>query len=167
MLFSTYFQTCNLFDPVVTFGEPQKHVITVRGRILVSRIDDDPVRPVCGFKTSPCVRTGTTRTCFNMCAWCRHTRGRCECTHGGVFEAKYRFFNVFSACRSTHKHTRTHTKQHHDHNDTHHTTQQPQNTTHNITRRQRERETENERQDKKTRKEKKREKREGERQEKR
>ena len=28
--------------------------------------------------------TGTTRTCvFNMCAWCRHIRGRFECIHGG------------------------------------------------------------------------------------
>ena len=47
---------------MVTFGEPLKHVITVRGQILVSRTDDDPPAPcgfknafVCTFKTSPCV----------------------------------------------------------------------------------------------------------------
>ena len=37
------------------FGEPLKHVITVRGQIVVSRTDDDPLLPVCGFKTSLCV----------------------------------------------------------------------------------------------------------------
>ena len=56
-----------------------KHVMTIRGQILVSRTDDDPLPPVGPFKTSPCVRskrlrvyvqnvpvcTGTTRTCFN------------------------------------------------------------------------------------------------------
>ena len=39
------------------------------------------------------------RKCYHMCAWCRYTRGRVECTHGG-----------FSACR---------TRTHHDHNDIH------------------------------------------------
>ena len=44
-------------------------------------------------KTPPCVHSKRPRVCrhhahmcFNMCAWCRHTRGRFECTHGGVFE---------------------------------------------------------------------------------
>ena len=45
------------------FGEPLKHVITIRGQILASRTGDDlPAPPcvhskrsVCGFKTSPCV----------------------------------------------------------------------------------------------------------------
>ena len=31
-----------------------RSVIPVRGQILVSRTDDDPLTPVCGFKTSPC-----------------------------------------------------------------------------------------------------------------
>ena len=35
-------------------------MITVRGQILVSRTDDDPLLPVCGFKTSPCVRSKTS-----------------------------------------------------------------------------------------------------------
>ena len=45
------------------FGEPLKHVITVRGHIWVSRIDDPSSAPrvyiqnvpMCTFKTSPCV----------------------------------------------------------------------------------------------------------------
>ena len=113
--------------------------MTLRGQILVSRTDDDPLLPVCGVKTSPCVHsnvpvcTGTTRTCFN-------TRARGAGIHGGVFESTYGFFHVFSACRNTHtKHTprpQRHT---------------PHNTTHNITRRQTERD--RERQRKKTGKE--------------
>ena len=42
-------------------------------------------------KTPPCVRSKRPRVhqhhahmCFNMCAWCRYTRGRIERTHGGV-----------------------------------------------------------------------------------
>ena len=49
---------------------------------------------VCRFKTSPCVGSKRLRVYRqhahmfqHMCAWCRHTRGRFECTHGGVFEA--------------------------------------------------------------------------------
>ena len=39
------------------FGQPLKHVITIRGQILVSRTGDDPLRPVSAYvKTSPCVR---------------------------------------------------------------------------------------------------------------
>ena len=37
-------------DPVVTFGEPLKHVIAPSGQILVSRIDDD-------LSCTPCVRS--------------------------------------------------------------------------------------------------------------
>ena len=81
------------------------------------------------------VEHGGYRSCHHhahmfqhMCAWCRHTRGRFERTHGGVFEAKYGFFPRFVQRAATHtnthtKHTTT-TKQHHDHNDTHHTTPQ-------------------------------------------
>ena len=46
---------------------------------------------VCPLKTSPCVCSKLPRvyrqdvhTCFNMCAWCRCTRGRFERTHGHV-----------------------------------------------------------------------------------
>ena len=30
-----------------------------------------------------------THMCFNMCAWCRHTRGRFESKHGGRFERRH------------------------------------------------------------------------------
>ena len=114
-------------------------MITLRGQISVSRTDDDPFPSVCGFKTSPCVDSKRLRVCCHhahmlkhMYAWCRHTRGRFECTHGGVFESTHMgFFHVFSACRNTHKHTpntprppnnttttTTHTTQH---NTQHHT----------------------------------------------
>ena len=70
-----------------------------------------PLLPVCGFKTSPCVRSKRPRVnrhhahmFQHMCAWCRHARRRFECTHGGVLEAKYGFFPHFLACRNTHKH---------------------------------------------------------------
>ena len=50
--------------------------------------------------------------CFNMRAWCRYTRGRCESTHG-----------FFPVCHTTHN-TQTHTTTHHHtppHTTTHHT----------------------------------------------
>ena len=47
-------------------------------------------------KTPPCVDSKRPRVCrqhahmlFSMCAWCRHTRGRFESTHGGVFESTH------------------------------------------------------------------------------
>ena len=67
MLFSTYCQTDNGKDPVVTFGELLKHVITLCGQSSVRGTDGDPpplslLSPVCKlktpvrrFKTSPCV----------------------------------------------------------------------------------------------------------------
>ena len=80
--------------------------------------DDHPSSlPVCLFKTSPCVRSKRHRVfrhhahmCFNMCAWCRYTRGRFESTHGGFF----------SACQAaphttphkTHTHHTNHAHQH-------------------------------------------------------
>ena len=103
---------------------------------------------------SPCVQTkrpgvyvqNVPRVCRHhahmlkhMCAWCRHTQGRFECTHGGVFESTHFFFTLFFQRAATHTnthntHTNTHThqthththhdhQQHHDHNDTHHTAQ--------------------------------------------
>ena len=45
------------------------------------------------LKTPPCVDSKRPRVCrqhahmlFSMRAWCRYTRGRFECTHGGVFK---------------------------------------------------------------------------------
>ena len=70
-----------------------------------------PKIPVCRFRTLPCVHSKCTRVyrhhahmLKHMCAWCRHTRGRIECTHGGCIQ------------RVTPHHTATH------HNTTHHNT---------------------------------------------
>ena len=41
------------------------------------------------------VFAGTTRTRFNMCAWCRYTRGRFERTHGDVLDGHN---TVFALC---------------------------------------------------------------------
>ena len=69
-------------------------MITLRGQILVSRIGDDPPSaPVCPsktlsvftFKTFPCVLAPSPHVSY-MWAWCRHTRGRFESTHGKRFE---------------------------------------------------------------------------------
>ena len=63
MLFSIYSQMWGWDRSKSFFGEPLKHVITIRGQNLVSRTDGDPLHlrvsiqnvPVCTFKTSPCV----------------------------------------------------------------------------------------------------------------
>ena len=54
------------------------------------------VTPVCPFKASACEHSKRPRVCrhrahmcFNMCAWCRYTRGRCECTHGKRCESTH------------------------------------------------------------------------------
>ena len=66
----------------------------------------------------------------HMYAWCRHTWGRFECTHGGVFESTHWFFHIFQRA-ATHKHThQTHTTttnnttttQRHTPHNTHHAT---------------------------------------------
>ena len=64
------------------------------------------------------VCTGTTRTCFNMCAWCRHTRARFQSRHGGRFESTHGVFSV------PHTTTTTTTQ--------HHTTPQQNTTQHNA-----------------------------------
>ena len=109
---------------------------------------------------SPCVRPKRPRVCrhhahvcFNMCAGCRHTRGRFEWTHGGVSESTYGFFLVFfSVPQHTHRHrpnTQHDHQHHHDHNDTHHNNtittphgdrQRQTDTDRDIERRQRKRE---------------------------
>ena len=45
--------------------------------------------PVCTFKTSPCVPAPRAHVLKHVCAWCRYTRGRFECTHGGVSESTH------------------------------------------------------------------------------
>ena len=92
------------------------------------------------------VSTGTTRTCFNTCApWCRHTRGRFECTHGGVFEATHGFFpRFFSVPQVTDTHTHT-PNTHHDHATTH--TTQHHTETERETDRNRERQRKRDRED--------------------
>ena len=59
---------------------------------------------LCRFKTSPCGRSKRPRVdphhahmCFNMCAWCRYTRGRFERTHWHVLSGH----TGFSACHTT------------------------------------------------------------------
>ena len=105
-------------------------MITVRGQNLASRSVNDPpplrrvsIQNVCTFKTSLFMPAPRAHVFQHMCAWCRYTRGRFECTHGGVFEAKYGFFHVFF---SVPQHTQTHTPN----------TPQQHRTTHNNTRRQ-------------------------------
>ena len=139
MLFSTYAQTLNGQHPAVTLG----HVTTLRGPFLVSRTgNDDPSLPprrvhvqnasVCTFKTFPCVPAASPHVSY-MWAWCRYTRGRFECTHGGVLNVYTGFFHVFFTVPQ-------HTK---------HTPRPQRHTPHNTTRRQKQKETEKERQDKK------------------
>ena len=86
---------------------------------------------VCPFKTCPCVRSKRPRLCrhhahmcFNMCAWCRYTRGRFERTYGVVLNGHT---GVFPVCHTTH------TTHHHTHPPQHHNTRPPHTTTHTTT----------------------------------
>ena len=102
-----------------------------------------PLPPVCAFNTSPCVRSKRPRVhrhhahmFQHMCAWCRHTRGRFECTHGDVLNARTEVFSVphHNKHHTTHNHTHQHA-----HTNTHTTrTQHAHNTsrTHNEPRHQ-------------------------------
>ena len=136
-------------------------MITLRGQILVSRTDDDPLPPVRGFKTSPCVRSKRPRVyrhhahmLKHMCAWCRHTRGRFECTHVDVLNPHTGFSTFFQRAATHTKNTQTHTHTHQTHTTTTNntTTTTTHKTTHNITRRQRQRETERDRERRQTKK---------------
>ena len=78
------------------------------------------------WKKPPCVRSKRPRVyrhhapmCFNMCAWCRHTRGRFESTHGDVLHGHT---EVFSVPHQQHKHTPNTHQTHHDHQQHQHTT---------------------------------------------
>ena len=135
--------------------------MTLRGQILVSRTGDDTALPsVCGFKTTPCVRSNRLRVhrhhaymFQHMCAWCRHTRGRFERTHGHVLSGHTGFSAFFF---SVPQHTQTHTHTHQTHHD-HQTTPRPQRHTphntqhHTETEREKERDRERERREDKTR----------------
>ena len=52
--------------------------------------------PCVDSETPPCVDSKRPRVCrqhahmlFSMCAWCRYTRGRFECTHGERFKSTH------------------------------------------------------------------------------
>ena len=124
-------------DPVVNFGEPLNHVMTLRGPFMVSRklaIRDEPhirqnslilhvkntrpylfLLPVCPFKTSPCVlaplahvSTHVRVVPVNTGTFWTDTRGRVEWTHG-----------IFQRATSDHtRHTHHNTPQQHDRNNT-------------------------------------------------
>ena len=103
MLFSICSQTENVCDPTVSLVNLEL--------FLVSRTGGDP--PCVDSKTPPCVHYKRTR----VCAWCRNTRGRFECTHGGVLNP-HTGFSKFVQRAATHT-----PNTHHDHNDTPSTTQ--------------------------------------------
>ena len=62
VLFSTYSQTLKWVRSKGFFGEPLKHVITVRGQILVSRTEHSKRPRVCVQNVPVC--TGNMSTCF-------------------------------------------------------------------------------------------------------
>ena len=126
MLCSTCSQNLIMGEIKGFFGEPLKHVITLRGQIVVSRSDGDlffspsfcpfllcvkwvggggeractfKTPTVCRFKTSPCVPAPRAQV-FSTCARGARTHGD-VLTHGG-----------FSACHGTH-HDHSHKPQRH------------------------------------------------------
>ena len=97
-------------------------------------------------KTCPCVRSKPLRLyrhhahmCFNMCAWCRYTRGRFQRTHGDVLSGQTEFRSV--------SHTNTHINTHNTHTTTQHNTTQHITTTTPHGERERQRQTETEKED--------------------
>ena len=144
LLLSTYSQTDNGEDPLVSlvnlwtrdnhtwwkFGETNWRWPHALPCVCTQR-------PPCEDSKRPCVYRHHAHLLKHMCAWCRHTRGCFECTHGGVFESTHGFFFTFFQRAATQRHTQQPTTTPH-HNDTHHTT-------HNDTRRQRDRQRERDR----------------------
>ena len=135
------------------FGEPLKHVKTVRGQIWVSRADDDPLPPVCGFKNVPVCTfetcsffTSTTRTCFNTCARGAGMHGDVLNVHTDAFLKPKTGFSSFFQRAATHatttNNTTTTTTHATQHNTQHHTETQ------RATDRERQRETESKKVDK-------------------
>ena len=148
ILFSIYSHTWKYERSKSFLGEPLKHVITVRGQILVSRTDDDPLPPVCVHSKRPRVWiqnipvcTGTTRTCFNTCARGASIHGDVLNVHTEAFlKPNTGFSTFFSVPQLTHTH-QTHTT-------TNNTTTTQHNTQHHTeteTERDRERQRETER----------------------
>ena len=76
------------------FGEPLKHVITIRGQILVSRTDDDPLLPCVHLKRHH-VYWHHAHTFWNTCA-------RGAGIHGDFFECTHGFFSTSFQCAATH-----------------------------------------------------------------
>ena len=152
MFFSIYPETENVKDPIVSLVNHWGQVINLRGQILARRTPSVTMTPLrVSSQKRPrvyiqnvSVYAGNTR---NMCACCRHTRGRFECTHGRVLNVHTGVFQFATP------HTQPQPQRHtHTHNTTQH------NITHNITRRQRQREPEKEkRREEKRRQEKRRE----------
>ena len=101
--------------------------------------------------STPCVRSKRPRvyrhhahTCFNMCAWCRYTRGRFGRTHKDVLSGHTGFFSAARPHHTPHTHTTTQdTTQ--DDTPQHTTATRPQQHTETETCRDRERERDRER----------------------
>ena len=71
---------------------------------------DDLLHPVCGFNR-PRVYRHHAHMFKHMYAWCWQTRGRFECTHGGVFGIHTRVFSTFfNVPQHTQTNKHTHTK---------------------------------------------------------
>ena len=107
------------------FGELLNHVITIRGQILVSRTNDDPLLslsscPPCVDSTRPCVYVQNVPVCTGTTPACVTTCGRGACTHGGRFEFTHGGFLDGHTTHQTPPHT-THTHTTHKHR-THTTT---------------------------------------------
>ena len=101
------------------------------------RVYVPPPLPPCVESKRPRVHWHHARMRFNMCAWCRYTRGRFECTHGSVLNGHTGVFSVPQPQPQPQRHTpqTPHALPH---------TTSHNNTTRNTTRRQRQRETEKE-----------------------
>ena len=57
---------------------------------------------VCRFKTSPCMPATRAHMFQHVCACCRHTRRRFECTHGKRFESTHGGHRQFCLQRTAH-----------------------------------------------------------------
>ena len=86
------------------FGKPLIHVITVCGQILVSRTNHHRLHHCVYVRNALCVLipNGPVK---HMCAWCPHTRGRFECTHGERSVHTHTVFLTFFQRAATQQHT--------------------------------------------------------------
>ena len=64
-------------------------------------------RPLCAHSKRPRVYRHHSRKCYHMRAWCRYTRGRFECTHGGFQRATPHHTHTPRPQRHTHTHDTT------------------------------------------------------------